>query len=128
MRIIPLTYWIEEEFDRIKKFIESAHPIFSRTISNEIEKIIRLYPEIYRETKEKLIEKSLKIAKETKDKINAMKDDLLNKIHIKKVQQSQNFMEKPVIGCDTSSNTLPIATVKMYAISGISVFVKEREV
>ena len=128
MRIIPLTYWIEEEFEKIKKFIESTHPVFGRSISDEIETIIRLYPEIYRETKERLIEKSLKLAKETRDKIEAVKNEVLSKIQVKKVQQSQDFMKKPVIGCDTSSNALPIATAKMYAVSGISVFVKEREV
>ncbi len=116
MRIIPLTYWIEEEFDKIGKFIESAHPIFGKSISDEIGSIISLYPDIYRETKEKLIEKSLKLARETKEKIESIKKDVLNKIQIKKVQQSQDFMEKPVIGCDTSSNILPITTTRMYAV------------
>lgn len=88
MRIIPLTYWIEEEFEKIKKFIESAHPVFGRSISDEIETIIRLYPEIYRETKERLVEKSLKLAKETRDKINAVKNEVLSKIQVKKVQQN----------------------------------------
>ena len=128
IKIIPLTYWIEEKFEEIKKFLESAHPTFSRSINDEIEAIIRLYPDIYREIKEKILSKSLELAKETRNKVEEVKGEILNKIKVKKVSQTQDFMNKPVIGSDTSSNTLPISNVKMYAISGVSIYIKDGEV
>ena len=128
IKIIPLTYWIEEKFEEIKKFLESAHPIFSKSVSNEIEAIIRLYPDIYREIKEKMLDKSIELAKDAKNKIRELREEILNKIEIKKVRRTQDFMNKPVIGCDTSSNILPISNVKIYAISGVSIFVKDRDI
>ncbi len=128
MKIIPLSYWIEEEFEKIRKFIESAHPILGRSIGDEIESIARLYPNIYNETKNKVIQKSLKIAEEIKAKMGSIRNEVKQKIEIKKSSPSLEFMEKPVIGCDTSSNVMPISTARLYTVSGISAYIKDKEI
>ena len=128
MKIIPLTYWIEGHKEKLEEIRRTLHPTLSRGISNEIETFIRLYPDIYREAKEKLLKKSLKLAEKTKNEIKTIRNELLNKIEIKSVNRIKDYMNKPVFGCDTSSNALPISTAKMYAVSGISIFIKDGEV